>query len=550
MSQRASDIEQQIDIVDLVTKYTKLKKAWANYKAVCPFPGHNEKTPSFVVSPSKQLAYCFGCHKWGWPIKFVMDLENYEFREALEVVANIAWVKLAGYDKEKEQAIKNMYSLYKDIHNYYKQSLKNYPKVVEYIWERWITAADLETFQLGYSDSGIELYNSLKNKWYEDHMIQESWVFHDLKTKKDKFINRLIFPIQNQRWDVIAFAGRVMNDAMPKYLNSAASKIYDKSSILYWLYQARHEITQKDFVIVTEGYIDVIALHRYNYKNTVCVSGTALTEKHIAILKRLTRKVYLCFDSDDAWLNATLLSIELMKNTSMELKIIALTWWKDPDEILSSWEDFDTLIQQALSPIEFLIQKTKHKYDLTSIEDKKKYLMWLLEMLREYSDAVEQDFYLKQIARALDINRDMVYSEFAKTRAKRRETEASIVKTEYRAYEYAIGYVLINKEYKELFCRELLFFDDLPANLRKILKDDSYLQELDLDTRDRYNAISLKIDDMNLEKTDAAIMREIHKLIRKINLDIYKQKRELYLTEGKQQELVELLSVAREHGLK
>lgn len=550
MSTQASDIENQIDIVDLVSRYTKIKKAGANFKAVCPFPGHNEKTPSFVVSPSKQLAYCFWCHKWWGPIKFIMDIENYEFREALEVAGNIAGVAVKKYDEKTEKIIKNSYSIFKDSWNYYKASLEKQPTILEYCEKRWITMDDISTFSLGFSDSWVEHFEYLKSKWCDDKMIADSGIFLDIRSKKDKFLNRLIFPIQNLRGDIVAFAGRVLDNSLPKYLNSPASKIYDKSAILYGLYQARTTITQKDYVIVTEGYMDVIALHRHNYKNTVCVSGTALTEKHVTMLKRLTKKIYLCFDSDEAWKNATLQSIELLKNKWVELRIISIEWWKDPDEALKSWEDFNDYINNALSPIWFYIKKIKKSYDLTSIEEKKKFLTLLLDALKSYSDNVERDFYLKEISKELDISRDMVYLEFSKMRNKKAESFLPVSKKEYTAAEFAIGYVLVDTHYAELFLEELVFPQDIFPDLRKILDDRSYLDQLDMDVRDRYNAISLKIDDMNMEKTPENIEREIYKLIQRINLDIYKTKRKEYLEAGKQKELVELLSLAREHNLK
>ncbi len=550
MSGQVSEIEWKIDIVELVSKYIKLKKAGTNYKAVCPFPGHSEKTPSFVVSPSKQLAYCFGCHKWWGPLKFMMDLENYEFREALEVLGNIAGVAVKKYDEKTEKLIKNAYSIFKDAWNYYHNALQKYPKILEYCDTRGITKDDIEVFKLWFADSGVDHLEYLKSKWYDDKMLADSQIFLDIRTKKDKFLNRLIFPIQNQRWDIVAFAGRVLDASLPKYLNSPASKIYDKSAILYWLFQARHEINKKNFVIVAEWYMDVIALHRYGYKNTVCVSGTALTEKHITILKRLTKKIYLCFDSDTAWKNATQQSIELLKNKWLEIKIISIESWKDPDEALSSGENFDEYIQKALSPIGFYIKKIKANYDLTSIEEKKKFLLLLLEAIKYYADNVERDFYLKEISRELDIEKDMVYLEFSKIRGKREVKDVANIQKEYSATEFAIGYILVDSKYQSIIKDWLIFEDDYDVVLLSLLGDTRALDDFDIDMRDRYKAISLKIDDAHLEKTEATIEREIQKLIKKLNQEVYKKKREKYLSDNEHQKYVELLALAKAHNLK
>lgn len=479
-----------------------------------------------------------------------MDIESYEFREALEVIANIAWVTVKKYDEKTEKLIKNSYSIFKDAGNYYKKSLQEQEKILSYCHDRWITDDDMNTFSLWFSDSWIDHFEYLKSKWFEDKQIADSGIFLDIRQKKDKFLNRLVFPIQNLRGDIVAFAWRVLDKSLPKYLNSPASKIYDKSAILYWLFQARNEIIKKNFVIVTEWYMDVIALHRQGYKNTVCVSGTALTEKHITMLSRLTKKIYLCFDSDEAGKNATLQSIELLKNKWIELKIIYIRSGKDPDEAISWWENFSEYIDSAMSPIWFFISKIKKSYNLESLEEKKKFLALLLDTLKSYSDNVERDFYLKEIARELDIDKDLVYLEFSKLRTKRWEIQVPLTKKEYSASEFAIGYMLVNDHYREVLQKWLIFPDDLENNFKKILQDSSYIDNLDLDIRDRYNAISLRIDDMSTEKTSEAIDIEIQKLIKKLNLDIYKSKRKELLESGKESELVELLKVAREHWLK
>jgi DNA primase len=258
-----------------------------------------------VVSPSKQIAHCFWCHRWWGPLKFIMDVENCEFKEAMEILSSITWIKLKWYDKERETLRKNVYSLFKDIVRYYKKSLENNPWVQKYLIDRWLNTESINTFEFWYADSGIELYNYLKQKWYDDELINESNVFWDLKTRRDKFIGRIIFPLKNIRWDIVGLAGRIIHNGEPKYLNSPASQIYDKSSILYGLFEARWEITKKDFIIITEWYMDTIALHQAWFKNTVCVSGTALTEKHIWVIKNLTSKIYLCFDNVNAWVQAT-----------------------------------------------------------------------------------------------------------------------------------------------------------------------------------------------------------------------------------------------------
>lgn len=512
------ELESSIDIVDLVKRYTNLKKAWVNYKALCPFPGHNEKTPSFVISPAKQIAHCFGCHRWGWPLKFIMDVENCEFRDALEILGNITWVKIPGYDKEKEQAKKNVYSLFKDIVSYYKNSLSQNPHIQKYLMERWLNSESITLFEFWYADSWVELYWYLKQKWYQDELIWESNVFLDLKSKKDKFIGRIIFPIKNIRWDIVWLAGRIIESGEPKYLNSPASNIYDKSSILYWLFEGRNEITKKDFIIITEWYMDAIALHQAGFKNTVCVSGTALTEKHIGIIKKLTSKIYLCFDNDHAGINATHLSIEMLKNKDLEVKIISLEWWKDPDEILKSWIDFDIFIKNAFSPIWYHLKLLQLN---NSITDTKEILKKLLDIVKNYQDNIEKDFYLKEIALKLNIKIDIVYLEYNKTKLARREDEFSVkIWNKLTSEDLIIWYCVKYPEKIDFIKNHIQFEKYLWKDLQNILNNGiDVIQSFELSKKNKY--ISLSQTDEALE-IKAQIENQIVKNENKIESTILK----------------------------
>ena len=520
------ELENSVDIVELVSRYTKLKKAGANYKALCPFPGHSEKTPSFVVSPAKQLAYCFGCHKGGGALKFVMDIENCDFKEAVQILGNITWKKIEWFHSDaKEYKIKkNIYSLYKDATNYYKKALENNPEAQKYLFDRGLSKETFKKFEFGFSDSWVSLYNYLKEKWYEDALIKESNIFLDLAKRKDKFIWRIIFPIKNIRWDIVAFTARILNSWEPKYLNSPASKYYDKSQILYWLYEAKKAIIDKDFVIIVEGQMDAISMQEAGFTNTVAVSWTALTDKHLTIIKRLTHKIYLCFDWDQAWEKATKLAIENIKNKGFELKIIKLPNSKDPDDILKSWKDFNEFIKNALSPIAYFIKTSK--LDLNSIEDKKRLLKDLLEIIKFYSDAIERDFYLKEVAKYLELSENIVWDSFRKinrNKANFDKKEEETTKKEFSAEQIAIWYILLNDEYKKIFEEKLLFKEYLDNDLKKILEDSKSLETFPLEKKDDYKAISMKIE-MELEKDNEENKKQVlEKLIKQINLENYRK---------------------------
>jgi len=520
----SEDLESAIDIVDLVSKYASLKKSGANYKCNCPFPGHNEKTPSFMVSPAKQIAYCFGCHKWGWPIKFVMDIENCEFRDALEILWNYTWIKVnTNFNKEKFEEKKSMYSLYKDASNYYKNALKNYPEIKKYLFDRWLNDDIIRDFSIWYSDSWVELYNYLKWKWYDDEQIFDSHIFLDIKSKKDKFINRIIFPVQNARWDFVAFAWRIHGSWEPKYLNSPASDIYDKSNILYNLFNARNSITKLDYVIITEWYMDAIALNRWGFTNAVAVSWTALTEKHLVLLKRLTKKIYLCFDWDGAWEKATKLSLEKMKNEGFEVKIILLSGWKDPDEIISSGKDFTDFITNALTPIWYYIKKSN--FDTNSIEEKKKLLSELLDIVKSYSDNIEKDFYLKEISNLLNINSNIVYDAFNKIRFTNHESKNKNLemKQTLTSSELAIWYCIMDEKNIDYIKKNLIFNEWLWKDLEWFFeKWIYYLDSLELSKKEKYKAISLKIENDNTTSNSNHIEDELKKVVDWLNREIYK----------------------------
>ncbi len=525
------DLESSIDIVELVKRYTNLKKAWANYKALCPFPGHSENTPSFVVSPSKQLGYCFGCHRGGGPIKFIMDVENATFKEAVEILSNITWVKIAGMNFKEEQTNKNIYSVMKDITVYYKKSLQNFPEVKKYLMDRWLTSESIESFDFWYADSWIELYNFLKSKWYPDDIIEETNVFVDIKSRKDKFIWRIIFPIRNARGDIVAFAGRILWAWEPKYLNSPASKLYDKSNILYWLFQARNEITKQDFVIITEWYMDTISLHQADFKNTVCVSGTALTEKHITLIKRLTKKIYLCFDNDKAWANATNLAIEILKNKELEVRIITLEWAKDPDEILKKWDDFSKYISQALSPIWYALQNMK---EISWLADKRELLKKALELLKSYNDTIEKDYYLKEISDKLDIKLDLVYMEYNKTKLPKSRDEVFVYKKEIslNSEDLLIGILLKYPEKIDFIKENIKNFSMIGNDLQILLEKWVWaINNFEIEKKNTYLALAQNDEILQIKAqldgyqdiSEEKILQNIKKTLEKFNIDTFKK---------------------------
>lgn len=553
----SEQLESAIDIKDLVSKYITLKKSGVNYKAVCPFPWHNEKTPSFMVSPSKQIAYCFGCHKWWGPIKFIMDIENCDFKEAIEILGSMTGIAVnTNFNHEKHKERKSLYSLFKDAVYYYKNTLTNYPDVKKYLFERGITTEIIDKFHFWYSDSWVELFSYLKNKWYDEQLIISSNIFLDINSKKDKFINRIIFPIQNARWDFVALAGRILGSWEPKYLNSPASDIYDKSNILYGLFEARTQISKLDYVIICEWYMDVIALQSHGFFNSVWVSWTALTDKHLQLLKRLTKKIYLCFDGDNAWEKATKASLEKMKNQEFEVKVILLPNGKDPDEIIKSWGDFHQYIKNACSPVAYYIRKTQ--INTSSIDDKKRILWELLEMIKSYSNNIEKDHYLKEVSSILNINENIIYDAFNKIRFKINTTHNAQIKSEkIDSEELVMAHCILDNTRSEFFAKNLIFHEYISKDLSNILKNPSEtLQSFEIEKKERIKAFALKIENNETLANADNQEEELKKTAYALNKEIYKKQVEVLknkMNHGDDESFIhysQLVALAKKHGIK
>lgn len=451
-----------------------------------------------------------------------MDIENCSFKEALEILANITGrtdLNLHVSQKEIERE-RNIFSLHKDISAYYEGALKNNPEAMNYLEKRGIREKERSDFLFWFADSGYRLLASLREKNYKDSDIEESKVFLDITKAKDKFLGRIIFPIQNIRGDIVAFAGRIIGAWEPKYLNSPATKIYDKSAILYGLYQAKKEIIEKDFVIICEGYMDVISLHKAGYKNTVCVSGTALTEKQIDILKRLTHRFYLCFDNDSAGEKATKASIETLKNKWVEVRIILIEWGKDPDEVLEKKKDFWIFIEKALSPVWFFLKKENG--NIGSIEDKKKMLHTMLDSLKNYQDNVEKDFYIKEIAERLDINIKIVYDTFNRMRFQKTEKE-DFEKVSFSPEDIAIAYLLCYPHIWKQLQENLVFFDKTSPFFQDIIQNPKNIDKLELSKKEILRWLALEIEEKMKTANEETLQESIEKIIGKINSDIFKK---------------------------
>lgn len=400
------EVRERNDIVDVISGYVKLQKKGSNYFGLCPF--HNEKSPSFSVSPQKQMYYCFGCGAGGNVITFVMEYENYSFQEALKMLAERAGVKLpeAEYSKEeKDKAGKRsmLLEVNKLAANYFYYQLRQPQGKIgyEYFRRRGLTEETIRRFGLGYANkTSDDLYRYLKSKGYRDELLKESGlVALEERGSHDKFWNRVMFPIMDVNSRVIGFGGRVMGDGEPKYLNSPETLIFDKGRNLYGLNYAR--TSREKSLLVCEGYMDVIAMHQAGFTNAVASLGTALTLRHAALLKRYTEQVVLTYDSDGAGVKAALRAIPILREAGISARVLDLRPYKDPDEFIKNKgkEEFEKRIDGARNSFLFEIDVLRRDYQTEDPEQKTRFIHAAAGKLLVFEEAMERDNYIQAVAR-------------------------------------------------------------------------------------------------------------------------------------------------------
>ena len=405
------EIRLKNDIVDVISGYVRLQKKGSSYFGLCPF--HNEKSPSFSVSRSKQMYYCFGCGAGGNVFTFIMEYENYSFPEAVKFLADRAGVDLPEieYSREaKEHA--DMKSVLLDINKlaakYFYAQLKS-PQgenAYTYLKNRELSDETIIAFGLGYSNKySDDLYKYLKTKGYSDEMILKAGLISidEKHGAYDKFWNRVMFPIMDANNRVIGFGGRVMGDAKPKYLNSPETPVFDKSRNLYGLHRAR--TSRKSYFLICEGYMDVIALHQAGFTNAVASLGTALTSGHASLIKRYVNEVYLTYDSDEAGTKAALRAVPILKAVGITARVIRMDPYKDPDEFIKNLgaEAFEERIQKARNGFMFSLEVLEKNYDMTSPEGKTSFMREAAKRLTEFDEEIERGNYIEAVAKTYHV---------------------------------------------------------------------------------------------------------------------------------------------------
>lgn len=401
------EVRQKNDIVDVVSQYVKLTRKGSSYFGLCPF--HNEKTPSFSVTPGKQMYYCFGCGAGGNVFNFIMEYENYTFGEALKHLADRAGVELPQIEyskevREKAQERAELLEINKQAAQYFYYQLRTEKSAqgYQYLTGRGLSEETMRKFGLGYSDKfGGGLYQFLKSKGYGDDRLRESGLFNvdERHGMYDKFWNRVIFPIMDVNNRVIGFGGRVMGDGKPKYLNSPETKIFDKSRNLYGLNVAR--TTRRKYLILCEGYMDVISMHQAGFTNAVASLGTALTSGHANLLKRYTQEVLLLYDSDEAGVRAALRAIPILREAGVNSRVVNLRPYKDPDEFIKNLgaEAFEERLEQASDSFMFRVSIAESEFPMEEPQGQNRFFERCAEMLLELKDELERNLYIEAIVK-------------------------------------------------------------------------------------------------------------------------------------------------------
>ena len=408
------EVREKNDIVEVISPYVRLTKRGSNYVGLCPF--HNEKTPSFSVNAGKQIFHCFGCGVGGNAFSFVMKYENLTFTEAIKQLADRVGIKLPD-ESDSPEARKRadlrtgLFDIYKEAAKFYYFQLRgeygSYP--MQYLRDRGLTDKTINDFGLGYSvKSSNALYTYLKSKGYSDElMIKAELVsFKEGRGIFDMFWNRVIFPIMDQNNKVIAFGGRVMGEGEPKYLNSKETDIFNKRRNLYGLNFAKH--SRQGYILLCEGYMDVIALHQAGFTNAVASLGTALTEEQARLMARYVKEVIITYDSDGAGVKAAIRAIPILKSAGIKTKILKLAPYKDPDELIKAVgkEEYELRIKNAENSFNFELSNIEKSYDLTEPEGKTEFLNKVADRLTEFEEELERENYIAAVAERYYVSKD------------------------------------------------------------------------------------------------------------------------------------------------
>lgn len=559
------EVRQSNDIVEVISQYIHLKRSGRNYFGLCPF--HNEKSPSFSVSPDKQIFHCFGCGVGGNVISFISKIEGIGFKEAIEVLAEKANIQLPtlenNLDSKKEELKAKVYKVNSFTAEFYHKRLyeKGSKIAQEYIKKRQLNNETLKTFKIGFSGKFDELYQALKKEGFQDAEILESGLVNKNDNGKyiDRYRNRLMIPILDERNRVIAFGGRVLDDSKPKYINSPENIVYSKGRNLFGLNVAKKGDTKR--LLVVEGYMDVISLHQRGITNVVAALGTALTTQQGWLLRKNTEQVILGFDSDGAGQTAIMRAMEVMQNMGCDIRVLQITGAKDPDEYILKYGSarFQKLLDNAISLIEFRIQVMQKDLNLENASDKIKLLNEIAKLISKIDNTIEREIYIEKLSKGYNISKEAIYAEVNKLQYSNKQSEKILekekpiikkvkekkeVSEEIKRRENTIIWILLNNSETYKTIKENINIEDFQDEVNKEILKQIY-SEFE-HGNDNLNIVLDHIENEEIQNHLTEIMAEdygitdnskaIEDIVKKYEREKLQKRRDEILTEIEQEE--------------
>jgi DNA primase len=507
------EIKNRLNIVDVIGSYIKLKKAGANYKALCPF--HSEKNPSLFVSPTRQIWHCFGCNRGGSIFQFIMEIEGVEFGDALRILAQRAGVELKPISKELKTERAHLYEICELATKFFETQLEKSSvgsQAKEYLLKRGISDESIKKWRIGYAPSAwSSLTDFLISKGYKKEEVEKAGL--TIKNEKgnfyDRFRGRIIFPIFDLNSQVIGFGGRVFkSESEAKYINTPNTLLYDKSKVLYGLNEAKVEIRKKDFCILVEGYTDVILSHQAGIKNVVSTSGTALTPYQLSLLKRYSQNLIFSFDMDVGGDFATKRGIDLAQLEGFNIKVTILPKEKDPADIISqNPKEWEKIIEKAKPIIDFYFETAFSQRDPKTLEGKKEISKILLPVLKRIPNQIEKSFWVSELAKKLEVREKDIEEELQKITLETKIPEPQIQsqtlpKTRKELLEEIFLSLILKKpeNIDLLKDNQIQYFSKKGQEILLAIKEKKDFKSLSAETFDFYNFLSLKAEIEEIEE--------------------------------------------------
>ncbi|MFA5196843.1 MAG: DNA primase [Patescibacteria group bacterium] len=543
------EIKNKIDIVEYVGKYVQLKQSGRNFKGLCPF--HSEKTPSFMVSPEKQIWHCFGCNEGGDVISFVEKIEGLTFPEAVKELAAQAGVKLSQNFSERKEPTDKYYAINELACAYYEKALfkPEAKQALDYLKKRGLDDKTIKDFRLGFSPAqGEVVVKELTALGYTKEDLVKAGVANAKNGRViDQFRNRLMFPITNVQGKTIGFSARVLDDTLPKYINTPETLIYHKSNILFGLDKAKEQARKQDHLVLVEGNMDMIFSYQAGVKNVAASSGTALTESQLDLIKRFTKNIKIAFDVDLAGQNATKRAIELAQDKGFNIKVIEVPEGKDPADLVKNDPDkWIKACKKAKYVVDYIFDSTFSKYDITNILDKKRATKELLGTISRLPDPVEKEHYLQILAQRIGISLQALTDALRKakstTNSKTKKTGALTEKVEEKKTkpisleEHVMSLLFVAPNYADFFFNKLKPEDFVDPRLVSFAKDLNQLSidrgEIDLEkwlkkqskeNQEYVNVLTLRIEDEFEEINDESLGEEIFSSVLRLRHNVYEE---------------------------